>query len=159
MKKTKVNYFKLIKKYEILITGGIIILFIGFLTYKLLIPNIFKAREIIENGKILRHKMVILQNKKKILISVDERLLRNNFIKLNYVVPDNKDYVLLFTTLDHLQERLGISITRTDFQLGVISTSSALLKKTKQMDNFTVPINLEVMGTIDQLQNFLIELS
>ena len=85
--------------------------------------------------------------------------MRENFSKLNYVVPDNKDYVFLFTTLDNLQQKLGVSITRTDFQLGLISTTSALLKKNKKENNFIVPINLEVIGSVDQLRSFLEELS
>ncbi|OGG31518.1 hypothetical protein A3I51_04430 [Candidatus Gottesmanbacteria bacterium RIFCSPLOWO2_02_FULL_38_8] len=159
MKKVKINFLKIFKRFEIPLASGIIIIFSGILTYKLLIPNLFKAREMNEDGKLLRKKITNLSNKKKILSSVDERLLRDNFIKLNYVVPDNKDYVLLFTTLDQLQQKIGISITRTDFQLGVISTSSALLKRNKTADNYIVPVTLEVIGTIEQLQSFLGELS
>ena len=159
MKKVKINFLKIFKRFEIPLASGIIIIFSGILTYKLLIPNLFKAREMNEDDKLLRKKITNLSNKKKILSSVDERLLRDNFIKLNYVVPDNKDYVLLFTTLDQLQQKIGISITRTDFQLGVISTSSALLKRNKTADNYIVPVTLEVIGTIEQLQSFLGELS
>ncbi|OGG03349.1 hypothetical protein A2W14_01780 [Candidatus Gottesmanbacteria bacterium RBG_16_37_8] len=159
MKDRNLNFLKIIKHYEIPLTCLVVLIFIGFLIVKSLIPNIFKAGELKRNGEMLQQKLTILQNKSNVLNSVDERLLKDNFIKLNYIVPDNKDYVLLFTTLDTLQQKLGVSITRTDFQLGVISTSSALLKKSDALESFSVPINLEIIGTIDQLQNFIIELS
>ena len=82
-----------------------------------MLPNIRKARDIYENGQILAQKLAALKNKEKTLMSFDENLIRDNYVKLNYVMPDNKDYVLLFTTLDQLQQNLGVAITRTDFGL------------------------------------------
>ena len=156
VKHKNLAYFK---KYEYLAAGIIVFLFTVFLTIKLMIPNITKVKEISKNKKILKSKIINLQKKDNVLNTINEGLLANNFIKLNYVIPENKDYALLFTTLDYLQQKLGIAITRTEFELGAVSTTSAKLKKNKSGDTFTVPLNLEVIGTVDQLQNFLVHLT
>lgn len=161
MKNSNKKYFVYLKKYEFIFTGLTVILFTIFLTVKLMIPNIIKAREIMNNKEILNKKLATLEKKNNILNSLDETLIRDNFIKLNYIVPENKDYALLFTTLDNLQERLGVAITRTDFELGSVSTStsSSTLKKGKKSDDNSIPINFEVIGNAEQLQSFLTYLS
>ncbi|OGG06933.1 hypothetical protein A3D05_06660 [Candidatus Gottesmanbacteria bacterium RIFCSPHIGHO2_02_FULL_40_24] len=150
---------KLIKKYEFLVSSVTVIVFVLFLTVKLLIPNITKAREIYRDGNRLRERLTRLQRKERTLSSIDGKLFQDNFVKLNYVIPASRDYVLLFTTLDQLQQKLGISISRTDFQLGAISSVSALTKKDPGTNSYLVPLSLEVIGTPDQLQNFLLSLS
>ena len=157
--KVKHKNLSFLKKYEYVAAGIIVFLFIVFLTINLMIPNIAKVKEISKNKKILESKIVDLQKKNNTLSAINETLLTDNFIKLNYVVPENKDYALLFTTLDYLQQKLGIAITRTEFELGAVSTTSAQLKKNKKGDTFIVPLSLEVIGSIDQLQNFLVHLT
>ena len=155
-KKPGYNY---IKKYEFLLTGAVVFIFVLFLTIKLMIPNIIKAGEIHNEKIALEKKLENLERKNKLLMSSDDKLLKENFVKLNYVIPESKDYSLLFTTLDTLQERLGISITRTDFELGSVSTTSALIAKNNLNGSFVIPITLEVIGTTEQLQSFLSHLS
>ena len=159
MTKIKKDYLKLLQKYEVILSGAVIIIFLMILTVKLLIPSLNRGQDIIRETEEMRGKLAVLDKKDRTLNSFDAELFRNNFAKLNYVVPEGKDYVLLFTTLDYLQQRLGIAITRTDFQFGVISTSSALLRKDPSVDIFTLPVNFEVIATADQLQNFLLMLS
>lgn len=157
MQKNKIKEF--IKKYEFLFTGLIVMLFVFFLTINLMIPNIKKSREIFEGKQLLKQKLIKLEKKNSLILSIDERNLKDNYVKLNYIIPQNKDYSLLFTTLDSLQEKSGIAITRTDFELGTVSTSSAFLKKSANNEDFSIPVTLEVIGSFDQVQIFLSQLS
>ena len=159
MNNQKNKYISYIKKYEFLATVIVVVIFVSYLVINLMIPNIIKAGEIHRNIDSMRIKLANLEKKDRILSSIDENLIRNNFVKLNYVVPENKDYALLFTTLDRIQGELGVAITRTDFELGSVSTSSSNFKKSQVGDTFAIPISLEVMGTITQIEKFLMQLS
>ena len=159
MKSDKINFLNSIRKYEFLLTSTSVLFFIIFLTFKLLIPNLIKASEIHKNGQILKSRFSTLENKEKILSGIDEKSMRENFVKLNFVLPASKDYVLLFTTLDQLQQKSGVSITRTDFELGNVSTNSAKFKNNPKGDSFVTPISVEIIGTIEQIKEFINQLS
>lgn len=159
MKSGGINILSIIRKYEFLLTSTAVLFIIIFLTFNLLIPNIIKAGEIHKNGQILKSKFSILEEKAKILAGIDEKSMRENFFKLNFVLPISKDYVLLFATLDQLQQKSGVSITRTDFELGNVSTSSAKFKKNPKEDSFVTPISVEIVGTIEQIKEFINQLS
>ena len=159
MKAQKVTLSSIFRRYEFLFVSIIIVFLLFFLTFRLLLPNLMKAQEIRENGQTLGAKLKILEKKEKTLATLDETKMRENFSKINFVMPESKDYALLFTTLDSLQQKTGVSITRTDFELGSVSTSSSNFKKSQVGDTFAIPISLEVMGTITQIEKFLMQLS
>lgn len=159
MKSNNFDYLQKFRKYEFLLIGVTVIVFVVFLTVKLMIPNILKARDMNQNKLLLINKLSNLEKKNKILQSIDENNFRSNFGKLNYVVPENKDYALLFTTLDDLQNKNGISITRTDFELGSVASESGRVVKNKKEASPNIPISLELIGNYDQVQGFISNLS
>lgn len=151
--------FSFIKKYETVISSVAIILFVIFLSIQLLMPNIQKINEILNQREELKQKLSKLQKKEKILSSLDQQYYKENFPKLSLSLPETKDFVLLFTTFDQLQTKTGVSILRTDFQLGTLSTNSATFKLGKTMDIYKIPLNLKIAGGIDQIIQFLDSLS
>lgn len=151
--------FSFIKKYETVISSVAIILFIIILTIQLLLPNMQKVNEIYNQRDELKLKLAKLQKKEKILSSLDQQYYKENFSKLSLSLPETKDFVLLFTTFDQLQTKTGVSILRTDFQLGTLSTDSAIFKQGKPTDTYKIPLNLKIAGNIEQIIQFLDSLS
>ena len=159
MKQNKKNISFLIKQYEFAVTTAIVLVVVFLLVIKLLIPNLIKISQINSDSKKLKANIQLVEKKDKILTTIDDGNLQNNFVKLNYVMPASKDYVLLFSTLDELQKKTGVEITRTDFELGTVSTTSGRLKKNNTSNSNMIPISFEILGTIDQIRLFINSLS
>src|SRR3990167_5340982 len=157
--KSKLQIRSLLVKYELAISSLIVCLFVAGLTLKLLLPNIQRVLIIHDDKKKLAERLTLLKKKENLLALENQLNLSENFKRLNAIVPTTKDYVLLFSTLDELQNRTGISVTRSDFQFGVVSTSSALLKKQADQTSYQLPLNLEVTGDYVQTELFLRSLS
>ena len=156
---SKLQIRSLLVKYELAISSLIVCLFVAGLTLKLLLPNIQRVLIIHDDKKKLAERLTLLKKKENLLALENQLNLSENFKRLNTIVPTTKDYVLLFSTLDELQNRTGVSVTRSDFQLGVVSTSSALLKKPAGQISYQLPLNLEVVGDYVQTELFLRSLS
>lgn len=157
MDKLKIKSY--IKKYEIIISSVLVIIFVVILSVVMLIPNFQKANQLHKNHKDLKSTYSRLEQKDATLSSLDEQYFRDTFPKINNVLPSSKDYYLLFETFDNLQSKTGISISRTDFQLGIVSTNSALLNKPTEWGAYEMPISFEVTGTIEQLRMFMLALT
>ena len=157
--KSKLQIKSLLVKYELVISSLIVCLFVAGLTLTLLLPNIQRVLIIHDDKKKLAERLTLLKKKENLLALENQLNLSENFKRLNTIVPTTKDYVLLFSTLDELQNRTGVSVTRSDFQLGVVSTSSALLKKPAGQISYQLPLNLEVVGDYVQTELFLRSLS
>ncbi|KKS98399.1 MAG: hypothetical protein UV73_C0002G0113 [Candidatus Gottesmanbacteria bacterium GW2011_GWA2_43_14] len=153
--KNRLKIKSFILKYESVLSSFVVVLFILILTVKLLLPNFLRITTIFTERKELTTKLVQLKKKEALLTLQNRDVLAEDFARLNMIVPASKDYVLLFSTLDQLQQSTGVFVTRSDFQLGVVSTSSALLKKPVGEPSFLLPINLEVTGDIGQIEIFL----
>lgn len=159
MNKQLKQYLPLIKKYEFILSSLLVLVFTSVLAVKLLYPNFLKVNEIYVNKSELKAKLLRLSQKENKLNNLNLNILKTNFIKLNNVIPSQKDYVLLFETLDRLEGTTGVSITRTDFQLGTISTTSAKLKKEAVNGVFKLPVTIEAVGNYDSMILFLTYLS
>ena len=60
---------------------------------------------------------------------------------------------------DNLQSVTGITIIRTDFQLGTISTGSANKTQGPGKNIYNLPISFAILGSYRQFQNFISLLS
>jgi Tfp pilus assembly protein PilO len=107
----------------------------------------------------LKKRAEKLKSKENNLLSIDYKYFQDNFVKTTQVLPESKDYVSLFTTLDNLERKVGVSLRRTDFQLGVISTASSRLVKSTVSSAYIIPLTIEVIGNLSSLQNFISSLS
>lgn len=149
----------IIKKYDTILASMFVIIAVIFLSFLYLYPNFQKAQEIFSQQKNLRTKLTVLRKKYDLLTSLDNNLFQTNIAKLNNTLPESKDYVSLFETLDNLQSQANVVITRTDLQLGIVSTSSANLKKTTTSLAYDVPISVEVIGSLAEVNTFIKSLS
>lgn len=155
MKKPISYYLYLLKKYEILGVSVLAIAAIFALSYYYLLPNFRKAQEIYSQQKLLRTRLTILRKKDELLSTIDANVYKDNINKLATILPGSKDYVSLFNTLDNLQSKSGVTILKTDLQLGTISTVSSKLKKDIASPAFLMSVNLAIIGDLEQINLFI----
>lgn len=146
---------RLLKKYEIIIASVFVILAVCVSTWLFLFPNFNKAKEIFLQEESLNKQIINLDKKEKILSDIDYSFYKDNYPKVISVLPETKDFVSLFYTLDNLEGKTGVSIIRTEFQLGVISATSKKQVKDKDSAAFKMPITVEIVGDPSQIQNFI----
>lgn len=144
----------LLKKYELLIASGTVIVFVFLLSAVFLLPNFAKAQEIFSKKAQLTTKLSQLTAKEKTLASLSPELYNQTFPKIAQVLPQSRDYLSLFSRFDTLEVRTGVSIVRTDFQLGIISTASAHVAQGGP-NAIPVAMSFEVLGAPTQIQKFL----
>lgn len=152
MKKQK-DYLLYIRQYEILIASAAVIILVVILVFNMLLPNFDRANQIYAQGQTLKQKLAVLTQKDSTLSSLDSGYYKDVFLKLNQVLPADKDYVSLIGTFDLLEKQSGVTITRTDFQLGVVSTTSKNLEKAPATGAYVVPITLQVTGNLDAIKS------
>ncbi len=122
-------------------------------------PNFDKANNIYKEQLILKSRLEKLTSKDNQLSNLDYVLYRDSFPKIGQVLPESKEYVSLFSTFDNLEKNLGVTIARTDFQLGVVSTNSSQLVRDVGSSAYVVPITIEIMGDLASVQKFIKSLS
>ncbi len=145
----------LFKKYETIIASSAVIIVVLFLVYFLLIPNFLKAFEIIRQQKSLLARLENLRAKDSALAKIDTQSYKNSFSKISKIMPETKDFVSLFNRFDVLQSQTQVTILRTDFQLGAVSTGSGKLTKAPGTDAYLVPMTFEALGDISSMQKFI----
>ncbi len=155
MKKPISYYLYFFKRYEILAVSGLAILAILALSYYYLLPNFRKAQEIYSQQKLLRTRLTILRKKDELLSTIDGNVYKDNINKLATILPGSKDYVSLFNTLDNLQSKSGVTILKSDLQLGTVSTLSSKLKKDTVSPAFLMSVNLAIIGDLEQINKFI----
>lgn len=153
--KKKFDYLSYIRKYEIVIASSAVLLLVIFLVFNMLLPNLDRANQIYVQGQTLKKELEILKQKDNTLSSLDYQYYKDIFLKSNFVLPEDKNYISLIGTFDLLEKDAQVIITRTDFQLGVVSTSSANLTRAVGTQAYVIPVTLEVTGSFTSLQKFL----
>lgn len=159
MKKPINYYLYKLKRFEIIGVSSVVILSVLVLSYYFLLPNLSKAQEIYSRQKQLRTRLTVLRKKDELLSSIDSKVYQDNINKLTGILPGSKDYVSLFNTFDNLQMESGVTILKTDLQFGSISTVSGKLKKDTLSSAFIIPVKVEILGDIDQINKFIYSLN
>ncbi len=150
----------LIRRYELLIGSAIVIICVALLSIFLLKSNFVQAAKISSEKKVLAEKLSVLKEKDNRLSSLDSAFYQSAFTKMNKILPEEKDYVSLFYAFDNLEKETGVVILRTEFQIGVISTSSARLTKAGGgIPAYAVPLSVMVEGNASSIENFISRLS
>jgi Tfp pilus assembly protein PilO len=150
MKKKRTLTMGLVIKYETLIASGLIIVSVLVLSIFLLLPNILKVDQISKEKSMLADKINRLSNKKTLLADYNYDTKKQDFEKMQHILPNNADYISVIQTIDDLESKSGASIIKTDFKspaknLGPIASPSASF----------IWLSLSLEGRYDQLQTFL----
>lgn len=153
--KIKSEYISYLQKYEILVASSAVLILVIILTFKMLLPNLNHANQIYAQGQDLKKKVELLAQKDSSLSSLNYQFYKDVFLKSSQILPENKDYVSLIGTFDLLEKQSGVTIVRTDFQLGAVSTSSGTLLRVPGTQAYMIPISVEVMGNLEGLRKFM----
>jgi Tfp pilus assembly protein PilO len=148
------NILIIIKRYEIILISSIVIFTLLILTFTIALPNYLKSQEIYTNSKALEKQLSILKEKDKILSSIDETTYKENLNKLTKIITQTQDYISLFSRLDNLQANSGVIILKSDFELGVIATSTAMKKSIPEGVLAELPLSVHIQGTNDSILTF-----
>lgn len=151
----KKHFLFVLKQYEVLITSLLVIFAVIILGFLFLLPNFGKAQEIYQEQNVLRTRLENLDKKDKDLGKIDDQYYKITLPKINAVLPETKEYVSLFSTLDSLERESGVSITRTNFSLGSVSTNSAKLTKIAGLSAYPLPLSLSVIGGSSSVIKFM----
>lgn len=146
--------FIIIRQYEIILASGICLVIVFILANIFLLPNFNRAQEIFREQQGSKKKIALLTSKDNFLSTLDFKFYKETYPKLAQILPEEKDYVSLFSAFDELEQKTGVIILRTDFQLGAVSTTSAKLTRHKGSLAYTVPLRVEVFGDISSLKIF-----
>lgn len=149
------KYLSILKKYETIAASLVVVAITLLLSYFLLLPNFMQSRQIISQQKKLNARLSLIEQKDKALSALNETYYKENFAKMNLILPSSKDYISLFDRLDELQLKTGVVIMSTNFQLGVISTGSATISKVAGMQSSMIPLTFEAVGDISSIKNFI----
>lgn len=153
--KSLINYSLIIRKYEIIIASMVVFIITLVLSYFILIPNFTTAKNISDQQSLLQKRFSSLHEKDKTLRGLDNQYYKENLSKLNQILPGSKDFVSLLSRFDVLQSKAQVLIVKTDFRLGVISTSSAGLVKAPGTNAYMIPVSFEVSGNVSSLNKFI----
>lgn len=156
--KKKDQILTYIKYYEITIAAGIVIVVVIFLSFQFLIPSLIHAKFIYQQKKFLQTKLQVVRQKDSTLSNLDSDAYKNALSQLGKILPETRDYVSFFTTFDELEKKHAVSISKTDFQLGLLSTQSGRLVKSPNSPAYVIPITMQVIGTTESLPAFFADL-
>lgn len=148
-----------IREYEIIIASVILICMLLIGCNLFLIPNFNRVREIYFQKGQLQQQYDKLKQKNNILADLDSKYYENNLPKLYKVLPDGKDYISLFETLDNIEKKNNVKITKADFPLGVLGGNVKQLKKSKTDASMLLPMTMDIQGEMSSLINCLGSLS
>lgn len=145
--KTNKDYIGLLQQYEMILVSCVVLATVCALSVFFLLPNIEKAQMIYTKQQDLKTRLSKLKAKDNILSEIDGEFYRDIYAKMNYVLPNSKDYVSLFSTFDLLEQKTGVRFLRTDVQLGVVSTGSATTAQhVAGSAAYMLPVGMDVMG-------------
>jgi hypothetical protein len=145
---------KFIQQYEIIIGSSIVILVLIILIGTLLLPNYYNVQEIYFKQEPVKKKLEILKKKDAVIANTNIGKFSQAMPKILKIIPSSKDYVSLFLRLDQLQNDSGITVSRANFQLGAISSTSATLKYFTGTTSYIIPMDFDISGTSSQLKRF-----
>lgn len=146
--------FSIIRQYEIMLASGTCLVIVFILANIFLFPNFSRVQKIYRGQQELKKRTTLLLSKDSRLSTLDFKFYKEVYPKLVEILPEEKDYVSLFSTFDSLEQKTGVTVLRTDFQLGAISTTSAKLTKHKESSAYIVPLTVEVLTDTSSLKNF-----
>lgn len=155
----KFQILNIIRKNELILICLIILAGLAFSTNLFLIPNINRVQQIYSQKNLLQKQLNKLKQKENALLDIDDKYYQNVLTKLFVIIPDSKDYINLFETLDELEKRTSVKVLRTDFQLGPLAGGGDQTKKSSIPGVSFLPIAIDIQGDYLSVQNFLNALS
>lgn len=135
------------------ISLGIIIL-CGILFFTFIVPQIQQYSQARAQIQEVQNRITILQKNISFLSSLNDSEQSTQLITALAALPEDKDYAGILLAVQSASSKAGVGIGDFTFQVGELSAKS-IIKKTLP----TVSMHLNVLGTPNAVEKFLIELS
>lgn len=136
----------LIRRYEIIIASLMVLLSLTAASYLFLIPNFNRAKIIFGQKSQLQKRLDKLKQKENALSDLDIKYYQGVLTKFYRILPDGKDYISLFETLDSLEKKANVKVTGSTFPLGSLSGGTAQLKKSVAGSVYIFPVSMAIQG-------------
>lgn len=142
--------------------SGIIIVVFILVTWLVLVPVIKKVIKFKSEIKTLREEVKDLKDKSIFLQTLDTTSLEKDLISLSAAVPFDKSIPSIFSTLDGISAKAGVTLlTVTLDSPGSIASGSGAKtqKEDKKLGVIIQPLQISIEGNIEQIKEFLLEMN
>lgn len=143
--------------FSLLILG--ISLFICFLLiFQIIMPQFQEWFSIRDEVIATRAQIEILQGNAAFMSGLNKNMLESNRKLAIRALPVEKDFGEIINAVVTSAAKSGVSIDDFSFNLGLISTTSAELKKDTVENDPKTRLSLSLKGDIDKVKNFITEI-
>lgn len=145
----------IIRKYEVIFASGVVLLAVTGASFIFLWPSFNRAKLIFEQKSQLQKQLDKLKQKNNALSDLDSKYYQGILTNFYRILPDGKDYISLFETLDGLETKTKVRTLKTDFPLGFLSGEVSMQKKSQGESVYILPIAIDIRGDFSSLQKYL----
>lgn len=135
------------------ISFGIIML-CGILFFTFIVPQIQQYSEARAQIQEVQNRITILQKNISFLSSLNDSEQNAQLATVLAALPEDKDYAGILLAVQSASSKAGVGISDFTFQVGELSAKSIITKTLP-----TVSMHLNVLGTPNTVEKFLIEIS
>jgi hypothetical protein len=135
------------------ISFGIIML-CGILFFTFIVPQIQQYSEARAQIQEVQNRIIILQKNISFLSSLDDSEQNAQLTTVLAALPEDKDYAGILLAVRSASSKAGVGIGDFTFQVGELSAKSIITRTLP-----TVSMHLNVLGTPNTVEKFLIEIS
>lgn len=153
-----INQFQAInflRKYEVIVASAVVLLVLTAASFLFLLPNFNRARLIFGQKSQLQKRLDKLQQKNNALSDLDVKYYEHALTGFYRILPDGKDFISLFETLDRLEKKANVTVSSTVFELGSLSKGMVQLKKVKGGTAYILPISINIQGDLSSIEKYL----
>ena len=141
-------------------TASLIVLIIVvciLLVLTFIVPQFAQWLSIREETKATLQRTATIDDNITYLNTLDKKLLTTQIDAVSSALPPNKDFGNILQALSDSAVRAGVSFQDYSFEVGDISSSSAMLANARIKGLSAVQITLTIDGKLDQIRQFIEE--
>lgn len=142
--------------YQSFVVSGSIVLFCLVAVFAVLVPAVKMTFRLIQETQTLRKTVQTLENKERILNELDVDMLTAYAKAALSAVPADKSLGSLFSTVDALTAREGVTVTAVSLgAVGSVATESAtrFSADEQKIGVNIVPFSIVIEGAVDRVRN------
>lgn len=145
-------YFSLV-----ILSISIIVCFL--LILQIIIPQAQDWFTIRDEAIATRQKISIIQGNSTFMLTLNKSILERNRQLAIHALPAQKDFGEIVNAIAIAAVKSGVSVDDFSFSLGLVSSTSAELKKHPEMKDPVTKLRLSLRGDINKLKSFIVETS
>lgn len=147
---------RFLRQYQSFVISGSVVLFSMIALFVGLLPGIRMTKQLVQETQSLRKTVATLTEKQQVLTNLDITTLTRYAQAAIAAVPADKALGSLFSTIDALTAKEGVTVTGVSLGNvgGVASDSAKKLSQDEQKIGVSIiPFSVTVEGPIDRVRN------